>query len=45
MAVHTYRIRLMENATLDLFVELRDGMKSDRFVLTICTMILIDLPK
>lgn len=35
----------MENATLDLFVELRDGMKSDRFVLTICTMILIDLPK
>lgn len=45
MAVHMYRIRLVENATLNLFVELRDDMKSDRFILTICTMILIDLPK
>lgn len=45
MTVHIYRIRLVENTTLDLFVELGDDMKSGRFILTICTMILIDLPK
>lgn len=45
MAVHIYRIRLVENATLDLFVELRDDMKSGRFIFIICTTILIDLPK